>query len=86
MFTACFCDKDGSNGIDCDVQGKCDCKDNITGDKCDQCKCGHYKFPDCLREFRFQTLYWCYYFPLKWNLGSHSDLLKDSFNASERII
>ena len=31
--------------------------DNITGDKCDQCKCGHYQFPDCLREFRFQTLY-----------------------------
>ena len=32
----------------CDhTSGKCTCKDNIDGIKCDKCKDGYYNFPTC---------------------------------------
>ena len=43
---ACECNEDGSETTQCDQDGKCTCKPNITGDKCDQSEPGYYDFPD----------------------------------------
>ena len=43
-----MCNADGSSGITCGADdGKCDCKNNVMGDKCTQCVDGTYGFPDC---------------------------------------
>ena len=58
IFTDCDCNPEGSNGVECDIRhGKCVCKSNIFGDKCDRCFDGFYGFPDCQR--RFQLLFFC---------------------------
>ena len=44
----CDCNVDGSNSLLCAPNGKCDCKNEMTGLKCDQCKSGYYSFPQCL--------------------------------------
>ena len=32
----------------CDAEtGKCHCKCNVEGDKCDTCTAGYHTFPDC---------------------------------------
>ena len=41
----CECDQDGT--MNCNHDGTCECKDNIEGDKCNSCKEGYFKFPDC---------------------------------------
>ena len=43
----CNCNKAGSQKISCDKDGKCKCKTNINGDKCDECGDGLTGFPDC---------------------------------------
>ena len=45
---ACECNVEGSDNPDtCDDNGKCTCKPNIGGDKCDQCNEGFVGFPNC---------------------------------------
>ena len=49
FFIACVCDIQGTvgNNKTCDANGKCDCKPNIGGEKCNICSPGYYGFPDC---------------------------------------
>ena len=45
---ACNCNAEGSEDLTCDaITGKCHCKCDIEGDKCDTCTNGHKSFPDC---------------------------------------
>ena len=46
-ITACECNEEGSTDISCNEDGKCSCKPNINGEKCDACKDGHSDFPNC---------------------------------------
>lgn len=43
----CDCNSQGSIGVSCDNDGKCKCKPNFMGTRCDQCKEGLYNFPIC---------------------------------------
>lgn len=45
----CSCDIHGSLGLACDSQGKCTCKENYDGDKCDRCRKTYYVYPFCER-------------------------------------
>ena len=42
IFLACNCDEQGSVNLECNDQGECQCKRNVVGNKCDQCKAGYY--------------------------------------------
>lgn len=45
LFLACACDSHGSKSLVCNpYSGKCDCKPNVTGTKCNQCKQGFWDF------------------------------------------
>ena len=47
-YLDCKCDLEGSTGINCDYDGKCNCANgNVIGDKCDSCADGLYGFPQC---------------------------------------
>ena len=47
-FSACECNEDGSHDITCDDDtGVCNCKDNVTNEKCDQCTSSFFGFPAC---------------------------------------
>ena len=46
-FSACNCNAEGSNGITCDDNGACDCKDNFKNNQCDECNDGLVNFPTC---------------------------------------
>ena len=42
-ISACDCSKAGSNSMSCDqTTGKCLCKENVIGQKCDRCKPNHW--------------------------------------------
>ncbi|KAK5642602.1 hypothetical protein RI129_008769 [Pyrocoelia pectoralis] len=41
---ACNCDSVGSRSLQCNSEGKCQCKPGVTGDKCDRCDVNHYDF------------------------------------------
>ncbi|KAJ8915766.1 hypothetical protein NQ315_004578 [Exocentrus adspersus] len=41
---ACDCNPTGSHSLQCNREGKCQCKPGITGDKCDHCAVNHYDF------------------------------------------
>nr|XP_022904333.1 laminin subunit gamma-1 isoform X1 [Onthophagus taurus] len=41
---ACNCDPIGSRSLQCNTEGKCQCKQGVTGDKCDRCDVNHYDF------------------------------------------
>ena len=43
----CDCNADGSTSLQCKDDGSCDCKNYITGQKCDQCMENYYNFPTC---------------------------------------
>ena len=47
IFKACNCNGNGSTGIICDDNGKCNCKANYINDKCNTCNVGFYNFPTC---------------------------------------
>lgn len=34
----------GSRSLQCNSDGKCQCKPGVTGDKCDRCAANHYQF------------------------------------------
>ncbi|XP_022314761.2 laminin subunit alpha-like [Crassostrea virginica] len=45
---ACGCDTDGSLSFECsNFGGQCQCRDNVIGQKCTQCREGYYGFPRC---------------------------------------
>ena len=47
-FSGCNCQNEGSKNLTCDKRyGKCVCKPNIIGDKCDKCIDGFFGFPNC---------------------------------------
>ena len=38
----------------CDAEsGKCHCRCDVDGDKCDACVAGHHTFPDCHGKYLF---------------------------------
>lgn len=41
---ACDCNPVGSKLLQCNSEGKCQCKPGVTGDKCDKCEPNHYDF------------------------------------------
>ncbi|XP_044268909.1 laminin subunit gamma-1 isoform X1 [Tribolium madens] len=41
---ACECNEKGSRSLQCNSEGKCQCKSGVTGDKCDRCAVNHYEF------------------------------------------
>ena len=47
MLTACNCNIDGAESQDCNNVGKCSCKSNVIGQKCEKCKNEYYGFPHC---------------------------------------
>ncbi|CAL7935288.1 unnamed protein product [Xylocopa violacea] len=41
---ACNCNEIGSRSLQCNSEGKCQCKPGVTGDKCDRCAANYYNF------------------------------------------
>ncbi|XP_011142346.1 laminin subunit gamma-1 [Harpegnathos saltator] len=41
---ACHCNEIGSRSLQCNSEGKCQCKPGVTGDKCDRCAPNFYNF------------------------------------------
>ncbi|XP_069688400.1 laminin subunit gamma-1 [Periplaneta americana] len=41
---ACNCNEIGSRSLQCNSEGRCQCKPGVTGDKCDRCEANHYDF------------------------------------------
>ena len=35
----------------CDKDGKCNCKCDVIGDKCNECEFGHHGFPNCTGKY-----------------------------------
>ena len=52
-FVACVCNKQGVEKGDetCDKNGKCNCRCDVIGDKCNECEIGHHGFPNCTGKF-----------------------------------
>ncbi|XP_068678125.1 laminin subunit alpha-like [Montipora foliosa] len=44
---ACTCDRRFSTGDCFDGDGRCECRENYSGPRCDQCNEGFYGFPNC---------------------------------------
>ncbi|XP_060520343.1 laminin subunit gamma-1-like isoform X2 [Cylas formicarius] len=44
LCTACNCNEVGSRNLQCNGEGKCQCKPGVVGDKCDKCALNHYDF------------------------------------------
>ena len=42
--TQCSCNPTGSRSLQCNAEGKCQCKKGVGGDKCDRCEENHYNF------------------------------------------
>ncbi|XP_055378436.1 laminin subunit gamma-1 [Condylostylus longicornis] len=40
----CGCDPIGSRSLQCNTEGKCQCKPGVTGEKCDRCDSNYYQF------------------------------------------
>ena len=54
---ACGCNDEGSVSTSCDSNGRCDCKTNVIGTKCDVCSTLEtIGFPACEGK-RWRTLY-----------------------------
>ena len=57
----CGCSATGSVDRKCQRNGKCECKPNFRGDKCDECQKGFYGYPECKgMDFPFSFI-----FPIK---------------------
>ena len=53
-FTECLCQDEGSLSCECtETEGICHCKDNIEGDKCDQCKPSYWNYPSCHGKHKY---------------------------------
>ncbi|OWF54908.1 laminin subunit gamma-1-like [Mizuhopecten yessoensis] len=44
MCTPCNCNPLGSEDLQCDSIGRCQCKPGVTSEKCDRCEVGHFDF------------------------------------------
>ncbi|XP_060520359.1 laminin subunit gamma-1-like [Cylas formicarius] len=44
VCVACECNEIGSRSLQCNSEGKCQCKSGVAGDKCDRCAQNHYDF------------------------------------------
>ena len=42
---------EGSEDETCDDQGRCNCRCNVKGDKCDECNTEYWGFPACYGKF-----------------------------------
>ncbi|XP_058058444.1 laminin subunit gamma-1 [Anopheles bellator] len=40
----CGCDPVGSRSLQCNAEGRCQCKPGVTGDKCDRCDANYFNF------------------------------------------
>ena len=47
FYSDCGCSNTGSTGQTCKGNGKCDCKPNYIGVKCDECRFGYFQYPEC---------------------------------------
>ena len=53
----CGCSATGSVDRKCQRNGKCECKPNFRGDKCEECQKGFYGYPECKgSDFLFSFL------------------------------
>ena len=51
FFSDCGCSNTGSTGQTCKSNGKCDCKPNYIGVKCDECRFGYFQYPECRSKY-----------------------------------
>ena len=56
ILQSCDCNPLGSVSLNCDDHGLCDCKENVVGDKCDQCAEEHFNFPNCTGIYLIRTV------------------------------
>ena len=57
-FLDCGCSATGSVDRKCQRNGKCECKPNFRGDKCDECQKGFYGYPECKgMDFPFSLIF-----------------------------
>ena len=56
----CGCNSEGSTSLQCSSTGKCNCKSNIDGNKCDTCKSSYFGFPSCSGKifWQYKITYW----------------------------
>lgn len=56
-LSACRCNKQGSASLVCNqYTGRCSCKPDVRGRRCDECPVKSYGFPTCLGEFQESSL------------------------------
>lgn len=48
FYLACQCSGVGSNGPECDSSGRCSCRPQYSGFKCEHCATGYYDYPRCI--------------------------------------
>ena len=48
LYLACQCSGVGSNGPECDSSGRCSCRPQYSGFKCERCATGYYDYPRCI--------------------------------------
>ena len=58
ISSVCDCNTLGSSNSLCDSKGVCTCKENISGDKCNECKNGYFGFPNCEGKTPFVDSYY----------------------------
>jgi len=56
FISACKCEDTGSIGVSCDGEGRCQCKDNFDGNRCEKCKEGFYNYPICEGSIVFDSI------------------------------
>ena len=78
FLSECLCNTEGSEGVACENDsGKCTCKPNVVGDKCDQCSAGFFGFPSCQGNFQW-TVWFSQYSTIAWLLNKHNSKNKKS--------